>query len=133
MGAERIADDGTGYCLANDRGPRRGHSDDGVWAGYTVYAVNPNTDSVNGEPCYPSLDNISGVIDCVVTVTPPEITEEIIRVAGRLHIPYIWMQPGSETNAAYNLAQANSMQIVSGGPCILTAVAQRRKRHVASV
>ncbi|HZO87195.1 MAG TPA: CoA-binding protein [Chthonomonadaceae bacterium] len=101
-------------------------------AGYNVYAVNPNADTIDGDPCYPSLDNIPGPIDCLVTVTPPEITEEIIRTAGHLKVPYLWMQPGSESMPAFNLARSYSMQIVSGGPCIMVAVAQRRARDVAA-
>jgi predicted CoA-binding protein len=101
-------------------------------AGYTVFAVNPNAEEIDGDPCYPSLDNIPVPIDCVVTVTPPEITERTIALAGHLRIPYVWMQPGSESTPAFNLARAFSMQIVSGGPCIMVAVAQRRVRHAAS-
>ena len=44
-------------------------------AGYTVYAINPNADEIDGDPCYPSLDNTPEPIDCLVTVTPPEVTE----------------------------------------------------------
>lgn len=95
-------------------------------AGYTVYAVNPNAEEIDGDPCYPHLDNIPGRVDCLVTVTPPTITEETIREAGHLRIPYLWMQPGSESIAAYNCAQSNSMEIVSGGPCIMVGVATRK-------
>ena len=97
-------------------------------AGYTVYAVNPNADAIDDDPCYPSLDNIPGKIDCLVTVTPPLVTEESLHLAGRLRVPYIWMQPGSESNACYNLAQSVGIQVISGGPCIMRAVAERRAR-----
>jgi len=100
-------------------------------AGYTVYAVNPNAETIEGDPCYPSLDNIPGPIDCVVTVTPPPVTEQTVREAGHLKIPYIWMQPGSESLAAFNLARGFSMQIVSGGPCIMVAAAERQARENA--
>lgn len=100
-------------------------------AGYTVFAVNPNADTIDGDPCYPSLDNLAGQIDVVVTVTPPEITEVTIHLAGRLRIPFVWMQPGSESTAAFNLARGFAMQIISGGPCIMVAAAQRRARNAA--
>ncbi len=92
-------------------------------AGYTVYAINPNAEDIDGDPCYPGLFSLPGSVDCLVTVTPPEITENTIRDAAHLKIPYLWMQPGSESTAAYNLGQAGSMRIVSGGPCILVALA----------
>lgn len=98
-------------------------------AGYTVYPVNPNAEFIDSDVCYPTLDNIPDTLDVVVTVTQPEVTEEIVRAAGHLKIPYLWMQPGSESTPAFNLARANSMQIVSGGPCIMVAIAQRRARN----
>lgn len=101
-------------------------------AGYTVYAINPNTDSVDGDACYPTLDNVPGPIDCVVTVTPPEITEKTVRDAGHLKIPFLWMQPGSESTPAFNLARSFSIQVVSGGPCIMVAAAQRQGRNVGN-
>jgi len=102
-------------------------------AGYTVFAVNPNMETIDEEPCYPTLDNVPGPIDCVVTVTPPEITEETIRTAAHLKIPYIWMQPGSDSTAAYNLASSLSLQVIAGGPCIMVALALRRDRSGAAV
>ncbi len=96
-------------------------------AGFTVYAVNPNADTIDGDTCYPSLYNLPEKIDCLVTVTPPSVTEETIREAGHLRIPYLWMQPGSETVAAYNLAQAASMLIIAGGPCIMVAAVTHHK------
>jgi len=102
-------------------------------AGYTVYAVNPNADSVDGDVCYPTLDNIPDMIDVVVTVTQPEVTESTIQTAGRLKIPYAWMQPGSESTAAYNLAQAFSVQAISGGPCIMVAIAEHKNKHAEAV
>ena len=98
-------------------------------AGYTVYAVNPNADLIGSDPCYPTLDTIPGPIDCIVTVTPPEETAAALRNAGHLKIGYLWMQPGSESNAAFNTARANSMQIVSGGPCIMVEAQKRRERE----
>ncbi len=102
-------------------------------AGYTVFAVNPNAETIDDEPCYPTLDNVPGPLDCVVTVTPPQITEETIRTAAHLKIPYIWMQPGSDSTAAYNLASSLSLQVVAGGACILVALALRREHSGATV
>lgn len=97
-------------------------------AGYTVYAVNPNADDLDGDPVYPLLDNIPEKIDCVVTVVPPEVTVEIMPQAGHLRIPYCWMQPGSESEAAVKEARGHGIQPVYGGPCIMVAVATHPRR-----
>ncbi|MCL5283227.1 MAG: CoA-binding protein [Armatimonadetes bacterium] len=91
-------------------------------AGYTVYPINPNAENIDGAPCYPRLENIPERIDCLVTVTPPSVTEELVRVAGHLRIPYLWMQPGSESQSAVIRAQSYGIQAISGGPCIMVAV-----------
>ena len=88
-------------------------------AGYEAYPVNPNADDIDGDPCYPLLDNIPGYVECVVTVVPPEITFEIVHQAGRLKIPYTWMQPGSESESAVIEAVSYGIQVVHGGPCII--------------
>ncbi len=53
------------------------HSGNGIYQrlkdrGYEVFAVNPNTDTIeDGEPCYRSLDAIPGGVDGVVISTAP--------------------------------------------------------------
>ncbi len=90
-------------------------------AGYAVYAVNPNMTEIDGDPVYPHLDNIPEPIDVLVTVVPPEVTQQIMIAAGKLKIGYCWMQPESESRAAVNQALANGMRVVYGGPCIMVA------------
>ncbi len=95
-------------------------------AGYSVYPVHPREEYVDGDSAYPRLDNVPVTLDCVVTVVPPEVTFEIVRQAGILRIPCLWMQPGSESQAAVIEAQAYGIQAVYGGPCIMVAVAAHR-------
>jgi uncharacterized protein len=95
-------------------------------AGYTVYPINPNADQIDGDPVYPLLDNIPEKIDCVVTVVPPAVTYEIVRQAAALRVPYLWMQPGSESTPAILEAEAQGVQAVHSGPCIMVAVATQR-------
>ena len=40
--------------------------------GYTgqIYGVNPRYDSVNGQPCYPSLSDLPGLPDCAILAVP---------------------------------------------------------------
>ncbi len=95
-------------------------------ASYTVCPVNPNAGEIDGDTVYPLLDNVPEKIDCVVTVTQPAITWQIVQDAGRLGIPYIWMQPGSESESAVIEARAQGIVVVYGGPCIMVESARRR-------
>jgi hypothetical protein len=94
--------------------------------GYSVYAVNPNTTEIEGDPVYPYLDNVPEPVDVIVTVVPPDVSQQIVISAGKLNVKYCWMQPGSESKAAVNQALANGMRVVYGGPCIMVAVRERQ-------
>lgn len=94
-------------------------------AGYTVFAINPNADEIDGDPVYPLLDNVPEKIDCVVTVTQPEVTFDVVRQAGKLKVPYIWMQSGSESEPAMRESFAVGCDLIAGGPCIMVEIAQR--------
>ncbi len=98
-------------------------------AEYMVFPVNPNSDFIDGDEVYPQLHNVPVKLDCVVTVTQPEVTFEIVKQAGKLQIPYVWMQPGSESLAAVNEAIAVRCQVVSGGPCIMVEIDRRAAAH----
>lgn len=91
-------------------------------AGYAVYPVNPNAEEIDGDPVSPRLDSVPEPIDCVVTVVPPEVTVEVVKQAGHLHIPYLWMQPGAESESAVIEAEAQGIEAVYGGPCIMVEV-----------
>ena len=96
-------------------------------AGYNVFPINPNAQDIDGDEVYPLLDNIPEKLDCVVTVTQPEVTFEIVRQAGKLGIPYVWMQPGSESRAAIEETSAVGCELVAGGPCIMVENDRRRR------
>jgi uncharacterized protein len=62
--------------------------------GYEVFAVNPNADEVEGDPCYRDLHSIPGGIEAVVIGTRPEIAEETMRECAELGIKRVWMHRG---------------------------------------
>jgi uncharacterized protein len=87
--------------------------------GLEVYAVNPNADCLVEDTCYASLDDLPVKPDCVVTVTQPWVTTGTCKSAARLGIPYVWMQPGSESKDGVAAAEAAGVGVVHGGPCIM--------------
>lgn len=95
--------------------------------GYTVFPINPSTDTIGDDIVYPRLETLPETPDCVVTVVPPAATEQVARTAGRMGIRYMWMQPGSESEAAVNAAHAAGLRVVYGGPCIMVAAKTRKK------
>ena len=47
--------------------------------GYDVFAVNPKSNSVEGDTCYPSVQAIPGGVEGAVIVTRPEVTAQVVR------------------------------------------------------
>lgn len=83
-------------------------------SGYIVYAVNPKGGEVDGAPVYRSLADLPELPEVVDLVVPPAATEEVVQVAHRLGLSRIWMQPGSESEAAIEYCRAHDMQVVFG-------------------
>lgn len=80
--------------------------------GYEVYPVNPKLKELEGIRCYASLDNIPVKVDVVDFVVPPQVTEEILKDCQRLGLNRIWLQPGSESEAAIAYCHENNLKVV---------------------
>ena len=98
--------------------------------GYEVFAVNPSTDEVEGDPCYHDLRSIPGGVDAVVIATRPEIAEDTMRECADLGIKHVWMHRGpgggsvSETAADYG--RKEGIAVIDGGcPCMFEPTADR--------
>ena len=59
--------------------------------GHDVFAVNPNMQSFEGDPCYADVKSIPGGVDAVVIITRPEVTERIVRDCGEADVHRVWM------------------------------------------
>ncbi len=59
--------------------------------GHDVFAVNPNMQTFEGDPCYPDVSSIPGGVDGVVIVTRPAVTEQIVHQCGDAGVRRVWM------------------------------------------
>ena len=85
---------------------------------YEVFALNPSAENINGEPSYANLNSLPEPVDGLITVVPPAETEKIVKEANEAGIKNIWMQQGSESEAAINYCKENGIDVVHG-ECIL--------------
>lgn len=87
--------------------------------GYEVFAVNPNADTVEGDPAYHDLKSIPGGVEAVVIGTRPELADETMRECVECGIEHVWMHRGpgpgsvSETAAAYG--REHGIHVIDGG------------------
>ncbi len=86
--------------------------------GYEVYPVNPNLKEIEGVKCYPSLADIPVKVDVVDFVVPPPVTEATLKECKKLGLDHIWLQPGSESDAAIAFCQDNNLKVVYG-TCVM--------------
>ncbi len=86
--------------------------------GYTLYAVNPNADSIRGETCYPSLAALPAKVGGVLVFTAPAHTERVVRDAAAAGIRRIWIQQGAQSEAAVRFCADNKLPAVTK-QCIL--------------
>ena len=81
---------------------------------YEVYPVNPRLKELEGIRCYPSLADIPVKVDVVDFVVPPNVTEEILKKCKELRLSCVWLQPGSESEAAIAFCHNNNLKVVHG-------------------
>ena len=98
--------------------------------GYEVFAVNPNAEEVEGDPCYHDLGSIPGGVGAVVIGTRPEIAEETMRECADLGIKHVWMHrgpgAGSVSAAAADYGRQRGIAVIDGGcPCVFDPTADR--------
>jgi predicted CoA-binding protein len=87
--------------------------------GYQVFAVNPNTDQVEGDLCYRDLASIPGGVQAVVIGTRPEIAEDTMRECAELGIKHVWMHrgpgAGSVSATATGYGRQHGITVIDGG------------------
>jgi predicted CoA-binding protein len=96
--------------------------------GYQVFAVNPNAQDVEGDPCYHDLQSIPGSVEWVLIATAPAMADETMRQCVDLGIEHVWMHRGpgagsvSETAAEYG--RNHGVTVITGGcPCMFDPAA----------
>jgi len=80
--------------------------------GYEVYPVSQKLKELEGLACYACLADIPVKVDVVDFVVPPQVTEEILKHCKELGLSRIWLQPGSESNAAISYCRENNLKVV---------------------
>lgn len=101
-----------------------GHGSNAVYVrlrdrGYEVFAVNPHSAVVEGDPAYPTLSDVPGGVDAVVIGTRPEHADATVEEAVGLGITHIWMHrafgAGSVSPTATALGRAHGATVIDGG------------------
>lgn len=117
--------------------------------GYSVFAVNPNADEVEGDRCYHDLSTIPGGVEAVVIGTRPAHAEATMRECAELGITQVWMHrsfgAGSVSPEATAFGRQHGITVIDGGcplmfgptadgghkvMCVLSTLAGKAPRRV---
>jgi predicted CoA-binding protein len=106
--------------------------------GYSVFAVNPNTTTIEGDPCFRDLKAIPGGVEAVVIATRPERAEATLRECAELGIRHAWMHRslagGSVSETAATWGRDNGIRVIDGGcPLMFAPTADPVHRFVGVV
>ena len=86
--------------------------------GLTVYPVNPNRSSVDGDKAFKRLEDIPQRPTIVNIVVPPEVTSDILQQCLDLELTNVWLQPGAESPAVMAFLQENNFNYLANA-CIM--------------
>ena len=80
--------------------------------GYTVYAINPNEEAVEGLQTYSSVLDVPGPIDMATVYVQPEVAESLLPEFEKKHIPEIWINPGAESDSLMAEAKRRKLNAI---------------------
>ena len=85
--------------------------------GYEVFAVNPKADTVEGDPCFASVQAIPGGVEGAVIVTRPDVTAQVVRECAAAGVKRVWMHQGmgnSVSEDAVTFCRAQGIAVIPG-------------------
>ncbi len=90
-----------------------------------VYGINPRATEIEGAPCVASIADLPPDVKSISVVTPPAITEQVVKEAIAKGIENIWMQPGAQSSAAIEACQQHGINVIADGSCLLVMLGYR--------
>lgn len=86
--------------------------------GYDVVPVNPNAAEVDGRACFARLQDIAPPVEGALLMTPPKMTEAVVRDCLEAGIKRVWMYRaggrGAVSGDAVRFCEANGIRVIAG-------------------
>lgn len=87
---------------------------------YDAIPVNPNATEIDGTACFAHVQDIQPPVEGVVIMTPPNVTEEVVRDCAAAGVEHVWMHKGAGggqgavSREAVAYCEAHGMDVVDG-------------------
>lgn len=85
---------------------------------YDVVPVNPFVSMIEDRHCYARVRDIEPAVEAVIVMTPPEVTEEVVRDCATLGISSIWLHRslgnGAISPNAVSFCREHQIELIEG-------------------
>jgi predicted CoA-binding protein len=95
--------------------------------GRRAVPVNPHESEIEGAACVASVLDLPDDARSISVITPPAVTERVVREAILRGIQNIWMQPGAESVAAVAACRGAGINVIADGSCVLVVLGYRER------
>jgi len=86
--------------------------------GYDAVPVNPSASSVEGRPCFSHVQDISPPVEGVLLMTPPALSQQVVRDCAAAGIRRVWMYralgDGAIHPGAVQFCKENGIEVIEG-------------------
>ncbi len=86
--------------------------------GYKVYPINPNTDKIGEDKCYPDVKSLPERVNGALMMLPPDKTIQVLPEIAEAGIKYVWLQQRTESTQAIQFCADHNINVVYG-QCIM--------------
>jgi predicted CoA-binding protein len=93
--------------------------------GLKAVPVNPRERVIEGAACVASVSDLPLEVKSISVITPPQVTETVVKQAIERGIRSVWMQPGAESDAAVALCERAGLDVIADGSCVLVVLRNR--------
>ena len=87
---------------------------------YEAIPVNPNASEIDGKPCYRRVQDVVPPVDGVVVMTPPDVTDQVVRDCAEAGVTHVWMHRGmgggrgAVSQTAVEYCESHGIDVVAG-------------------
>jgi hypothetical protein len=86
--------------------------------GYEVAPVNPHVSEIDGLRCFARVQDIAPAVEGALLMTPPKITEQVVRDCAEAGIRRVWMHgvsgKGAVSQAAIDFCRQHGISVIPG-------------------
>jgi len=85
---------------------------------YELFPVNPHAELVEGDRCYPAVEDLPDGIDGAIVMVPAESSAAVVEACVAKGIPRVWLHkgagPSSVSDEAVALCHEHGIEVVDG-------------------